>query len=248
MSESQRFERFPAKRLWIKHILHGSYSNEDNSFFTIFGKTKRVRIVATIIEKREILNPQTSSNEMAIDEDEASNTRLEFDLDDGTGLIRAILWRVNPDLYNDFKKGNIVDVIGLLRRWKEYTSLSPEIIRKINEPNFILLRNAEIMKKIKSGETYQIPTPSKEGSENGEFSNEIDIDDLFEGDQSYENDDIKEKVYVLIENQSKDGEGINFKKLLKMLDIPEEDLRNYLKDLEMESKIYQSEENIYQSF
>ena len=248
MSESQRFERFPAKRLWIKHILQGSYSNEDNSFFTIFGKTKRVRIVATIIEKREILNPQTTSNEMAIDEDEASNTRLEFDLDDGTGLIRAILWRVNPDLYNDFKKGNIVDVIGLLRRWKEYTSLSPEIIRKINEPNFILLRNAEIMKKIKSGEIYQIPTPSKEGSEKGEFSNEIDIDDLFEGDQSYENDDIKEKVYVLIENQSKDGEGINFKKLLKMLDIPEEDLRNYLKDLEMESKIYQSEENIYQSF
>ena len=248
MSESQRFERFPAKRLWIKHILQGSYSNEDNSFFTIFGKTKRVRIVATIIEKREILNPQTTSNEMAIDEDEASNTRLEFDLDDGTGLIRAILWRVNPDLYNDFKKGNIVDVIGLLRRWKEYTSLSPEIIRKINEPNFILLRNAEIMKKIKSGEIYQIPTSSKEGSEKGEFSNEIDIDDLFEGDQSYENDDIKEKVYVLIENQSKDGEGINFKKLLKMLDIPEEDLRNYLKDLEMESKIYQSEENIYQSF
>jgi len=229
MSETQRFERFPAIRLWIKNILQGSYSNEDNSFFTIFGKTKRVRIVATIVEKREILNPQISSNEMTIDED--SNIRLEFDLDDGTGLIRAILWRVNPDLYKDFKKGTIVDVVGLLRRWKEYTSLS-----------------AEIMKKIKSGEIYQIPTNSKEGSEKGEFSSEIDIDDLFEGDQSYENDDIKEKVFILIENQSKDGAGINFKKLLKMLNISEEDLRNYLKDLEMESKIYQSEENIYQSF
>ena len=56
MSETQRFERFPAIRLWIKNILQGSYSNEDNSFFTIFGKTKRVRIVATIIEKREIIN------------------------------------------------------------------------------------------------------------------------------------------------------------------------------------------------
>ena len=248
MSETQRFERFPAIRLWIKNILQGSYSNEDNSFFTIFGKTKRVRIVATIVEKREILNPQPTSNEMTIDEDEDSNIRLEFDLDDGTGLIRAILWRVNPDLYKDFKKGNIVDVVGLLRRWKEYTSLSPEIIRKIKEPNFILLRNAEIMKKIKSGEIYRIPTHSKEGSEKGDFSNEIDIDDLFEGDQEYENNDIKEKVYILIENQSKDGEGINFKKLLKMLNIPEEDLRKYLKDLEMESKIYQSEENIYQSF
>ena len=163
-------------------------------------------------------------------------------------MIRAILWRVNPDLYKDFKKGNIVDVVGLLRRWKEYTSLSPEIIRKIKEPNFILLRNAEIIKKIKAGEIYQIPTHSKEGSEKGEFSNEIDIDDLFEGDQEYENDEIKGKVYNLIEHQSKDGEGISFKKLLKMLNIPEEDLRKFLKDLEMESKIYQSEANIYQSF
>ena len=248
MSDTQRFERFPAIRLWIKNILQGSYSNDDNSFFTIFGKTKRVRIVATIIEKREILNPQIVSNEMTSDEDEHSNIRLEFDLDDGTGLIRAILWRVNPDLYKDFKKGNIVDVIGLLRRWKEYTSISPEIIRKIKEPNFILLRNAEIMKKIKSGETYQIPTYLGEGSEKGEFSSEIDIDDLFEGDQDYENDDIKEKVYILIENQSKEGKGVNFKRLLKMLNISEEDLRNCLKDLEMESKIYQSEENIYQSF
>ena len=248
MSETQRFERFPAIRLWIKNILQGSYSNEDNSFFTIFGKTKRVRIVATIIEKREILNPQPTSNEMTIDEDEDSNIRLEFDLDDGTGLIRAILWRANPDLYKDFEKGTIVDVVGLLRRWKEYTSLSPEIIRKIKGPNFILLRNAEIIKKIKSGEIYRIPTHSKEESEKGDSSNEIDIDDLFEGEQENEIDDIKEKVYNLIENQSKNGEGISFIKLLKMLNIPEEDLRKFLKDLEMESKIYQSEANIYQSF
>jgi len=248
MNEAQRFERFPAIRLWIKNILQGSYSNEDNSFFTIFGKTKRVRIVATIVDKREILNPQISSNEMAVDEDEDSNIRLEFDLDDGTGLIRAILWRVNPALYKDYKKGNIVDVVGLLRRWKEYTSISPEIINKVKEPNSILLRNAEIIKKIKSGETYQIPTISKEGSKNEEFSSEIDIDDLFEGDQSYELDDIKEEVYFLIKSQSKDGEGISFKKLLKELDVSEEDLRNHLKDLEMESRIYQSEENIYQSF
>jgi len=248
MSETQKFERFPAIRLWIKNILQGSYSNEDNSFFTIFGKTKRVRIVATIVEKREILNPQPTSNEMTIDEDGDSNIRLEFDLDDGTGLIRAILWRANPDLYKDFEKGTIVDVVGLLRRWKEYTSISPEIIRKIKEPNFILLRNAEIVKKIKSGEIYRIPTHSKEESEKGDFSNEIDIDDLFEGEQEYENDDIKGKVYILIADQSKDGEGISFQKLLKMMNIPEEDLRKYLKDLEMESKIYQSEENIYQSF
>ena len=104
------------------------------------------------------------------------------------------------------------------------------------------------MKKIKSGEIYRIPTHSKEESEKGDFSNEIDIDDLFEGEQENEIDDIKEKVYNLIENQSKNGEGISFIKLLKMLNIPEEDLRKFLKDLEMESKIYQSEANIYQSF
>ena len=107
MNEVQSFKRFPAIRCWIKHILEGSYSSEENSMFTIFGKTKRVRIIATIIDKREIITTQQNGEEMRFEDEDHSNLRIEFDLDDTTGLIRAILWRVNPEKYYDYMKGDI---------------------------------------------------------------------------------------------------------------------------------------------
>ena len=118
--------------------MEGKYSIEDKSLYTIFGKLKRVRIVATIIDKREIITTQSTDSDFVLEDDNGSNLRIEFDLDDGTGLIRAILWKANPDQYKDFIKGDIVDVVGLIRSWNENIQVSPEIINKIKEPNFIL--------------------------------------------------------------------------------------------------------------
>jgi hypothetical protein len=248
MSEPQSFKRFPTIFCWIKNVLEGRYSREDNSLFTIFGKVKRVRIVATIVDKREFINTQTSTEDTFLDDDNTTNSRLEFDLDDGTGLIRAVLWNANPEQYKDFVKGDIVDIVGIVRQWKDFTSISPEIIRKIDNPNFILLRNAEILKKIKSGEIQKIPDISEEEFEIDEISGEIDINDLFEGDQIFDGDDLKEKIYSIIAKYSSEGNGISFKKLKETAQISEEELKRFVRDLEMESRIFQSEKNFYQTF
>jgi len=60
MNEIQSFKRFPAVCCWIKHILEGQYVSNDNSYLTIFGKTKRVIYTETIKENREIINTQYS--------------------------------------------------------------------------------------------------------------------------------------------------------------------------------------------
>jgi len=44
------------------------------------------------------------------------------------------------------------------------------------------------------------------------------------------------------------GEGISLQNLLDLLHISENELKENLKNLEIESKIYQSEDNIYQSY
>jgi hypothetical protein len=246
MSATKSFKRFPAIRCWVKHLLEGSFSTEDKILFTIFGEVKRVRVIATIVDKREKVNTQASEDEDVLDEDDGNNVRLEFDLDDGTGLIRAILWSVNPEEYVNFEKGNIVDVVGLIRYWNSYVSISPEIIRKVEEPNSILLRDAEIIKKIKSGNMKEIPKLNEEGFEIEEIPGEFDLDELFEKKENIELDDTKEKVYSIIEKNSKDG--ISFKVLKQKLKIPEDELKRYIRDLEMESRIYQSEENVYQTY
>ena len=248
MSDIQSFKRMPAIRCWIKNILDGSYSIENKSLYTIFGEVKRVRIVATIIDKREIISTQSNDDDIHLEEEDRSNLRIEFDLDDGTGLIRAVLWRANPDQFIDFIKGDIVDVIGLIRKWKEYISISPEIIKKIEDPNFILLRDAEIINKIKSGEIQEIPQDLDKKFEIDEISSEMDIENFFEGDNSLKIDDLKENIYSIIEKNSIEGTGISFKKIREVLQISEDKLRKYIRDLEMESRIYPSEKDIYQTY
>jgi len=248
MIETQGFKRFPAIRCWIKHIIEGRYMNEDKTLFTIFGKVKRVRFISTIIAKREIMGTQFSNNDPSLDDNETPNLRIEFDLDDGTSLIRAIIWRASLEKYQKFEKGNIVDIVGLIRYWNEYISISPEIIRVVEDPDYILLRDIEIIKKIQSDEIQEIPDVLDEEIQIDEISEEIDVDVLFSEEKSEVIDEAKEKIYTLIEEYSLEGNGISFQKLKMNLKLSENKLRTYIRDLEMESRIYQSEENIYQSY
>ncbi|MFX0073488.1 MAG: OB-fold nucleic acid binding domain-containing protein [Candidatus Hermodarchaeota archaeon] len=248
MSGTQTFRRFPAVRCWIKHIIEGKYSEEEKIIFTIFGKVKIVRLIGTIVQKREIVTPQSDNSEDLLDEELSSNVRIEFDLDDGTGLIRAILWDANPEDYDQYNSGDIVDVIGRVREWRGYFSMHIKIIKKIHDPNRILLRNAEILQRIKSGDVQEIPTIEEGDSELDEFPDEIDINESFEGDQSFEAAELKDKVYLLIKKNSTEGNGISIRDLKEKIDIPEDSLKTYLRDLEMEAKIYQSEENFYQTY
>jgi RPA family protein len=248
MIKTQGFKRFPAIRCWIKHLLEGRYVNEDKTLLTIFGKAKRVRFVATIIEKREVMATKLSNDDNSFDEEGGPDLRFEMDLDDGTGLIRAIIWRADLEKYRKFEKGDIVDIVGLIRYWNGYVSISPEIINKVQDSNFILLRDVDIIKKIRSGGTQEIPDILDEEIQINEISEDIDVDILFSEGDSEEIDELKENVYSLIENYSLEGNGIKFNDLKKILKISEEKLRGYIRDLEMESRIYQSQENIYQSY
>lgn len=247
MSDTETYKRFPAIRCWIHHIMEGKYSHQDKSLYTIFGQVKRVRLMATIIEKRELLSNTENSGEDLFDEEESSNMRIEFDLDDGTGRIRATLWRVNPEDFEKFREGDIVDVIGLIRRWKEFTSISPEIIKKIQKSDALLLRDAEIINRMKAGETTEIPEVEETDVQMEEMTDEIDIDTLFSDEES-ELTSLKEEIFSIIKDHSIKKDGIKFSDLKKQVEISEEELKNYLRELEMEMKVYQSDEEIYQIY
>ena len=69
MSDVKSYKRSPAIRCWIHHILEGKYSEEIRSLYTIFGEIKRIRIVATIIRKREIMMNQVAGEDGFIDDE-----------------------------------------------------------------------------------------------------------------------------------------------------------------------------------
>ena len=118
MIETQSYKRLPAICCWIKNILDGRKIPNKNAVFTIFGEIRRVRITATIINKQEFLMNEKN------DVEENITSRIDFYLDDGTGLIRAVLWDLNLIEYEEFVKGDIVDVIGLIRSSGDFISIN----------------------------------------------------------------------------------------------------------------------------
>ncbi|MEJ2249581.1 MAG: OB-fold nucleic acid binding domain-containing protein [Candidatus Lokiarchaeota archaeon] len=244
---SETYKRFPAVRCWIKHLLESKYNEEDKSHFTIFGKVKRVRLIATILEKREILNSEMTESSEFMDEDENSNMRIEFDLDDGTGMIRATLWRADPEDYKDLKKGVIVDITGLTRNWKGFVSISPEILKEVEDPNFKLLLDAEIIKRVKMGDIYEIPEYESEQIDN--IPDEFDLDDLFDEEETIEEEDkVEQQIINIIKENSSSEEGIDLNRLKSLIDLSEKELKEILQKLEIKSKIYQSENGVYQTY
>ncbi|MFX1328966.1 MAG: hypothetical protein ACFE91_12645 [Promethearchaeota archaeon] len=242
------YKRNPAVQCWIKHILEGQYNENEKFFYTIFGNVKRIRIIATIIDKKEKL---VEPNEVDIGLEEESNqsVRLDFDVDDGTGMIRSIVRNVNPENFKKFKKGDIVDIIGRVSKFGDFISLWIEIIKKVEDPNLIILRDAEIVNIIKHGEIQEIPELIDLSDNIDEFSDEIDVTTLFENEnKNPQRDDKKEQIYLIIENYSSRGSGINFEKLKQETKISESELRSYIHDLILESRIYESENDNFEAF
>lgn len=249
MNEIQKYKRYPAINCWINHILEGHYSNDERIIYSIFGKMKRVRVIATIIDKRETIITSSDDDETMIEEDDNSNLRIDIDLDDSTGKIRGSLWRVDPEKYFDFMKGDIVDVVGLIGSYNEFKNLKIEILKKVEEPNLILLRKAEIIQLIKTGELHDIPESSSDG--NISTDSEIDIDSLFENEENQESGDTKDEIFSIIKKSTSEGTGISFEEIKKLLEISDSQLKSHIRDLEMESRIYKSEEeeeNVYHTY
>ncbi len=248
MSDKMSFKRNPAIQCWIKHVLEGQYNEEEKFFYTIFGRVKRIRCIATIINKSEKL-VESNEVDMRIEEDFNSNVRLDFDLDDSTGVIRAIIRNINPENFKSFNKGDIVDVVGRASKFGEFVFLWIEILKKVEEPNLILLRNAEIIEKIKHGEIQEIPESINKGKNIEEFSDEIDVATLFENEgEDIPRDDKKEKIYLIIEEYSARGSGINFEKLKQEVKLSDNELKSYLNDLILESRIYESDNDNFEAF
>ena len=110
--------------------------------------------------------------------------------------------------------------------------------------------DVKIIKKIKSGDIHEIPVDFETDEEFSfdNISDGVDIDKIFGEDQPSEVDKLKEKIFSIIYEYSQDGNGISLEELQLKLQIPENKLRTYINDLAMESRIYPTEENIYQSY
>lgn len=122
-----------AKKMDIKALYTGKYTVQEGfnpNYIEVSGeRVSMVRILAAVIDK-------------FTSEDGNYGT---ITIDDGTDTIRVKAFQ-DLRLIENVEKGDIVEIIGKIREYNEERYIQPEIIVKIEDPNFEVIRKLELRK------------------------------------------------------------------------------------------------------
>lgn len=218
-NKSRKFKRATAIKLHIIDLLSGKFQKEEDFSYiqTEFGvPVSRVHLLGTIIEK------------WMPSKDIERTPQASLILDDGTETIRIKAWKEDVQKFEDFRKGDLVEIIGRVQEYEQETYINPEIIRKIINPNWELVRELEIVEYQKNLKSHQINQ-----------SVEIKPSTIPVKKEEYGKKNlIKDQIVELI-SQLDDSRGISLDDLKQKAAIPEADFQEALTELINEGTIYQ---------
>lgn len=192
-------KRHTAFKVWIKDILANKYVKQegwDPNYVEINGeKISRVNVLATAVGKF-----------MAEDGNYGALT-----LDDGTETIRVKAFGPDVSRVKPIEVGQLVRFIGKPKEYNEEVYLAPEVVRVEDDPNWILVRKAEL----------SAPTDKKvEVKEGGIGTVGSDKEEESPG----------KKLVELIKSEDK-GEGVEMFVLIEKCGMDEEDAKNLIAGL-----------------
>ncbi|HIQ49869.1 MAG TPA: hypothetical protein EYH56_01595 [Nanoarchaeota archaeon] len=222
--------RLTAKKARIEEIISGKFVHggkfESSYVITKLGRRiSRVRVMANIVDI--YLNPESSFGFVV--------------LDDASGVIRAKFFG-NTQMLETLKKGDLVDVIGKLRFSDDEIWINAEIIKKIENPNFEILRMLEIAKIIKEQKEKikkvkeHLPQTSDINELFALLGEEIskkEIESIIEAEELLKEDKEKEDKYIVLKliEELDTGEGADYKELLEKSGLEESKLDKIIQEL-----------------
>ncbi|MHA1766704.1 MAG: hypothetical protein ACTSWX_06800 [Promethearchaeota archaeon] len=264
ISDSQKYRRFPAKRVFIKDLHEGQWLSDDKKVASRYGNLKTVRVCGTVTKKYE--KSVEENKDSIISENIAENTRIFFQIDDGTGRLNGTIWGVNLEDYSDINYGTLVEMVGNTRWFKDQVNLTLKFIRKIRNPNYELYHILEVLRKRKFEPKYEIKKETSLNYEEFDFesdnneesadleeylSNEIEDNDKIENDNVLNQlddkknsnseifkglDQIDEIINYIRENDK--GNGVSFEDIAKKFSINSDELKLIIDQLCQDVNIY----------
>ncbi|MBI3190261.1 hypothetical protein HYZ41_01005 [archaeon] len=165
-------------------------------------------------------------------------------LDDGTDTIRTKVFNA-VSMFEDISVGNIVDVIARVKEYNGEIYLVPEIITKVDDPNFQLLRELEIKNREKimkkkheivmsyksqTADMSELSRLLKERENIGEDELESILQIQTTEETPKEDVNNKDSVLSLIEKLDA-GQGCDYSELLEASKLPEETIDSVVNEL-----------------
>ncbi len=132
----QTRQRNIAYKLWISQLHSGQYIHnpeDDLNYLDIDGlNVLRVNIIASITL-------------VSINEGYAYAV-----IDDASAAIRVKAWQQDTQLISSLNPGDIVLLIGRIKEYNDERYISPEMVRKLDNPNWLLVRKLELLRDFPS--------------------------------------------------------------------------------------------------
>jgi RPA family protein len=188
-SDSSLSSRLPTVRVLIEDLYNGIWNENERIYNTRYGPVKRVRIIGTLIEKKDVIDKPSEDFFNA----ETSNSRISLRLDDGTGQIYGTLWGVRPEEYSHLKSGMTLFVLGSVRSYKNHPSLTIDYVQHLSNPNLETQHLLEILRKRKFEPQIKIDR-QKETNNRFESFNDFLTEESDSSNNGSNNQENKEKI------------------------------------------------------
>ena len=221
-----------ARKLKIDEIVRGQYKQssegEPNRLVTPWGEdVLRARFIATITEK-------------FIRDDKGYAT---LRLDDGSDTIRAKAWGEGVAGLEKFNVGNLVEVIGNIREYDGEIHLVPDFLNRIDDPNWELVRELEILQSRKKlASQGKVPAPKETSKKESMHSEDVEEDmgavEMDEKPLPKVPEDVKEKVILAIE-KLEGNKGTSSADIAAELDITQKESEDALRVLMVEDEVFE---------
>jgi len=223
--------RQTAHKVWIKDIVNANYVKQegwDPNYIELEGKkVSRVNVIATAVSKF-----------VAEDGNYGSLT-----LDDGTETIRVKAFGPDVIRVKDVRIGAILRFVGKLKNYSDETYLAPEVVRELEDPNWIIVRKLELgspkdVKKLEKEKKKDLAEPSEESKGADEVKTE-----KIERDEAKEQENLNQKLLDLIKAEDK-GDGADMTKVIELSKLDEDEAKNILVGLLKSGDVYEPKKGL----
>ena len=234
--------RSTAYKLKIEDLVWGRYvrspeGTEPSYLLTPWGQhTARARVLGTVVDK------------FVRDDQGYAILRL----DDGSETVSLRAWREGVPELAGFEVGNLIDVVGRVREFEGEVYLVPELILRVEDPNWELVRELEILRARRRALAQGIrPQPNREAKlEPRQLQIELPptapaagptvetIEEVEAPPLPEVSDETKKRVILAIEKLDK-GEGVASTDIAVELDLRQTEVEDALRVLIVDGEIYE---------
>ncbi len=223
---TQPIQRQTAHKIWLSNLNNGRYTQgfkSQESFspsYVEIGKLQisRVNIVATVVD---------------VFKSEDGNY-FSFTLDDGTATIRFKAFNEDTNKLLNIEKGNLVLVIARVREYQGELYLAPEITKILKDPNFELIRKAELLRSFGKPEKLNASLTVAQPSQA-----------VLTTQQDLSHEQLRQKVIdILLQNDEK---GAEISTIARSIENTDQATETVMKELVLEGEIYQSKPGFYKA-